>query len=149
MSCHFIISNSKTSLMTRKNDTGRRFLHPKNYIDWFSQNAITELLVSNIPYHIFISSNSHTSRLKIDNGAIRFLGHNNDALITLISIYNVDNNDTVKFQNQLIEFSTYLSTPQAPVAQSVSAPYLQCSMRCGGCEFEPHLEHCFSQSNQG
>ena len=35
----------------------------------------------------------------------------------------------------------------APVAQSVSAPYLQVSARsariCGGCEFEPHLEHIF------
>ena len=32
----------------------------------------------------------------------------------------------------------------APVAQSVSAPYLYSSIRpklCGGCEFEPHLEH--------
>ena len=29
----------------------------------------------------------------------------------------------------------------APVAQSVSALYLY--DRCGGCEFEPHLEHNF------
>ena len=37
-----------------------------------------------------------------------------------------------------------LSLYGAPVAQSVSAPYLYSSIRpklCGGCEFEPHLEH--------
>ena len=77
--------NSKTSLMTGKNDTGWRFLYPKNCIHWFSQSAITELLVPNIPHHIIISPNWRRRRLKIDDGAIRFLGHNNDALITLIS----------------------------------------------------------------
>ena len=39
----------------------------------------------------------------------------------------------------------------APVAQSVSAPYLYSSIRpklCGGCEFEPHLEHDFDKNLQ-